>query len=88
MKKKNLFAASIFTFSIILLFVSSCCQPLTLPPPGETPQDEYLIDNLPGYVDQPFELDKEKLDILVEDIKEGEHGKIHSLIIIHYDTGI
>jgi CubicO group peptidase (beta-lactamase class C family) len=54
--------------------------------PDETPQDVYLIDNLPGYVDQPFELDKEKLDILVEDITEGEYGKIHSLIVIHYDN--
>jgi CubicO group peptidase (beta-lactamase class C family) len=75
---------------ILLIFptfiLSSCCQPLSIPPPDETPQEKYLIDSLPGYIDQPMELDKEKLDILVEDIKEDEYGKIHSLIIIHYDS--
>lgn len=86
MKRKYLFAEYFFTFSLILLCISSCCQPQSLPPPEETPQDDYLIDKLPGYVDQPLELDMEKIDVLVEDIKDGEQGKIHSLIIIHYDS--
>ena len=83
--KKAPYAALILTI-VSALLLSSCCQPFAIPLPEETPQDEYLIDNLPGLIDQPLELDKEKLDILVEDIKEGKYGKQHSLIIIHYDS--
>jgi len=78
---------TVFILAILTtLLFSSCCQPLTLPPPEETPQDEYLIDNLPGRNYQPSELDMGKLNILVEDIREGDYEKIHSLIIVHYDS--
>jgi CubicO group peptidase (beta-lactamase class C family) len=84
MKRTQYAVVILVIFPAFLL--SSCCQPLSISPPDETPQDEYLVDSLPGYIDQPLELDKEKLAILVEDIEEGEYGKIHSLIIIHYDS--
>lgn len=83
--KRIQYAVLILTVFPAFLF-SSCCQPPSILPPDETPQDKYLIDSLPGYVNPPFELDEDKLDILVEDITEGEYGKIHSLIIIHYDS--
>ena len=83
--KKAPYAALIRTI-VPALLLSSCCQPFSIPIPDETPQDEYLIDILPGVIDQPFELDLEKLGLIVEDIKDGKYNKIHSLIIIHFDS--
>jgi CubicO group peptidase (beta-lactamase class C family) len=83
--KRILYAVLIITIFPTCLF-SADCKPRSILPPKETPQEKYLIDSLPSYVNQSAELDKKKLNILVEDIKEGNYGKIHSLIIIHNDS--
>jgi CubicO group peptidase (beta-lactamase class C family) len=85
MNKKISFTILMLSISAILLFINSCC--LESDPPCPTPQTQYAIDTLPGCDDCPLELDKAMLAELVEDIKEGEYGKIHSLIIIH-NTGL
>ena len=76
--KRIIYAILIITFLPTCLF-SAECKPKSILVPKETPQAKYLIDNLPGHVNQPFALDREKLDLLVKDIAEGMYGKIHSL---------
>lgn len=84
MKKKSLFKASVFTMLAALLFVNACIPDIPLP--EETPQDEYAVDNLPGLVNPPYELDEEILKDLVKLIERCVFGKIHSLLIIHNDS--
>jgi CubicO group peptidase (beta-lactamase class C family) len=83
--QRIIYAILIVTFLPTCLF-SAECNPKSIPLPKETPQDKYLIKNLPRYVNQPLGLDKKKLDLLVKDVAVGMHGKIHSLIIIHNDS--
>jgi len=86
MKKNILFTAIILTISVGFLFISAYGQTSIILIPKETPQEKYAIDNFPGSDNTSTELDEEEIAQLVDLIKIGAFGEIHSLIIIHNDN--
>jgi CubicO group peptidase (beta-lactamase class C family) len=74
---KRIFRKWGFITIVVVFFCCSACPNL---------QNHYAIDDLPGCDHCTTQLDETILAELVNKIKEGDYGNIHSLIIIHNDS--
>ncbi len=78
---KKCFIPLLSMIAFMVLF-TSCNETEPIAIPDETPQSSYAIDSLSGQGDNPYKLSNFKMNILVNKIKLGILGNIHSLVII------
>jgi CubicO group peptidase (beta-lactamase class C family) len=72
----------LITLASCLFLFTACEKVAPIPIPDETPQFSYAIDSLSEQGSNPYKINNTKIKRLVNLIKLGFYGDIHSLIII------